>query len=155
MRTTIAAAIVAASLAAACSPDAQRDQPKPLPPDQAAELLDKRVWLDKEPRGWSDKFNLLIFSEDVHGVHQQGTIWKGGYEIFIYEADGNKLDVRMPGSSKVVKTTFRVEQARRGEADVKLTIEKPFAGPATYYGYRFDGRAEDFVESRFGHLVEN
>lgn len=155
MRTTIAAAIVAATLAAACSKDAQRDQPQPLPPDQAAQLLSERIWLDKEPRSGGDRFHLMIFVDKELGVYQDRTIWKGAFEMFLYKAKDKSLDVRLPGSRKAVKTTFRVEKARRGEADVKLTIDKPFAGPTTYYGYPIDGHADGdaFVEARFGHLT--
>jgi hypothetical protein len=155
MRTTIAAAIVAASLAAACSRDAQRDQPQPLPPDQAAQLLHERVWLDKEPRHGSDRFHLMAFIDKEIGVSQERTIWKGAFEMFLYKVKDRSLDVRLPGSRKAVKTTFRVEKARRGEADVKLTLDKPFAGPTTYYGYPLDGHADAdaFVEARFGRLA--
>jgi hypothetical protein len=152
MRTTIAAAIVAVSLTAACGKTApQRD---PLPPGEAAELLHKRIWLDTEPRGWSDKFHLLVFDGDHSGVYQDRTVWKGTFEVFIYEADGKTLDLRLPGSKKTVKTTFSIEKAKRGEADVKLTIDKPFDGPTSYYGYKFDHDADTFISQRFGALVE-
>lgn len=154
MRTSITAAAVAVSLAAAAAACGQSTpQRDPLPPGEAAELLHERVWLDKEPRGWSDKFHLMIFDGDHSGVYQDRTIWKGSFEVFIYEADGNTLDLRLPGSKKTVKTTFTIEKQKRGEADVKLTIDKPFEGPATYYGYKFDGGAASFVETRFGHLT--
>lgn len=153
MRTAIAATIVAVSLsAAACKQDGPK--PAPLPPDEAVELLDQRIWLDSEPRGWTDKFHLLVFDGANTGVYQDRTIWKGAFEIFIYEADGAKLDLRLPGSRKTMKTGFKVEKAKRGEADLKLTLDKTFAGPTTYYGYKFDGGGDAFVEARFGALKQ-
>lgn len=155
MRTAIAATIIAVSLSAvACTQ--QKPKPEPLPPDQAAEMLAKRIWLDKEPRGWSDPFHILMFDGDATGVYQDRTVWKGAFEVFIYEADGARLDLRLPGSRKTMKTGFKVEKATRGEADVKLTLDKTFEGPTTYYGYRFDGGGVDpdaWVEARFGTLT--
>jgi hypothetical protein len=151
MRTTIAAAIVAVSLTAACSQKAT-PQREPLPPDQAAELLHQRIWLDKEPRGQNDVFHLFVFDEGQLGIYQDRTIWKGKFEMFIYEAEGKTIEMRLPGSRKIVKTSFTVEKSKRGEADVKLTLDKPFEGPKEYYGYRFDGEADAFVQQHFGDL---
>jgi len=155
MRTTIAAAIVAASLAAACSRDA-RDQPKPLPPDEAADLLHERIWLDKQPRTGGDRFHLMVFDAGEFGVYQDRTIWKGNFEMFMYKAKDRAIEMRLPGSRKTVKTTFRVERVRHGEADVKLTLDTPFAGPKSYYGYDFDGGdADAYVEAKFGSLPDS
>jgi hypothetical protein len=152
MRTAIALAIVAVSLTAACSKDAatRRD---PLPPDEAAELLHQRIWLDKEPRGQNEVFHLFVFDHGQMGIYQDRTIWKGKFEMFIYEAEGKSIEMRLPGSRKIIKTGFSIEKAKRGEADVKLTLDKPFEGPKEYYGYRFDGGADAFVDAKFGALA--
>jgi hypothetical protein len=153
MRTAIAAAIALVSLTAACDQHtARRD---PLPPDEAAELLHQRLWLDKEPRMQNDVFHLMVFDDQV-GVYQDRTIWKGRFEMFLWEADGKNVTLKLPGSRKVVKTSFAIEKEKRGEADLKLTLEKPFEGPKTYYGYRIDGGSADpdaFVRAHFGGLA--
>jgi hypothetical protein len=156
MRTALAAAVAAISLSIACA----RATPEqaPSPPDEAADLLHERVWLDKEPRGWGDQFHLMVFDGDHSGVYQDRTVWKGNFEVFIYEADGNTLDLRLPGSRKTMKTGFRIEKSKRGEADVKLTLDKMPAGPTTYYGYRFDGGGaatpDAWVKATFGSVAD-
>jgi hypothetical protein len=152
-RTAIAAAVVAAAVLSqgACSRDHRATPKGALPPDEATALLDKRVWLDKEPRGPRDVFHLMIFDRShAMGVYQDRTIWKGTFEAFKYEAQKGRLDLVMPGSGKRVKTGFTVERARRGEADVKLTLEKAPMGPTVYYGYDFGGGdAEQWVAEHF------
>lgn len=139
-RTAIAAAVVAAAVLSqgACSRDASSRGA--LPPDEATALLDKRVWLDKEPRSPRDTFHVLVFDRrSSTGVFQHGTVWKGQYEVFLYEAQAGRIDMKLPGSHKRVQTGFTVERARRGEADVKLTLERTPQGPTVYYGYDFGG----------------
>src|SRR5688572_26578997 len=121
MRTAIAAAIVAVSLTAACGKAAPRHK-DPLPPGEAAELLHQRIWLDKEPRGQNEVFHLFVFDEGQMGIYQDRTIWKGKFEMFIYEAEGKTIEMRLPGSRKIIKSGFSVEKSRHGKADVKLTL---------------------------------
>lgn len=151
-RTAIAAAVVAVAVLSqgACSRDASHRGA--LPPDEATALLDKRIWLDKEPRGPRDVFHLLIFDRDhAMGVYQDRTIWKGTFEAFKYEAQKGHLDMVLPGSGKRVKTGFTVERARRGDADVKLTLERAPHGPTVYYGYDLGGHdADAWVSAHFG-----
>lgn len=156
-RTAIATAVVVAAVLsqAACS----RDHARPhggLPPDEAAALLSRRVWLDKEPRGPRDIFHIVIFDRDhAMGVFQDRTIWKGTFEAFKYEAQRGQLDVVLPGSNKRVKTTFTVERARRGDADVKLTLGGAVFGPTVYYGYDFGGGdADSWVAAHFAAPTE-
>jgi len=151
-RTAIAAVVVATAVlsAAACSRDASPGGS--LPPDEATALLDKRIWLDKEPCGHSDVFHVLVFDRrSSSGVFQHRTIWKGDFELFKYEAQKGQLKLVLPGSQKRVQTGFTVERAKRGDADVKLTLERAPHGPTVYYGYRFDGHdADAWLAATFG-----
>jgi len=144
-RTAIAAAVVAVTVLSqgACSRDA-KTRHDGLPPDEATALLDKRIWLDKEPRGPNDTFHILVFErEHATGIFQHRTIWKGGFELFKYEAQRGRIDMKLPGSRKRVQTGFTIERARRGDADVKLTLERAPQGPTVYYGYNFEGHDAD------------
>lgn len=151
-RTAIAAAVVAVAVLSqgACSRDASHRGA--LPPDEATALLDKRIWLDKEPRGPRDEFHVMVFDRrSSSGIFQHRTIWKGQFELFIYEAQRGRIDMKLPGSHKRVQTGFTVERARRGDADVKLTLERTPQGPTVYYGYNFEGHdADTWLAARFG-----
>lgn len=145
-RTVLAVAVATAALAA-CSRDAGTRH-APLPPDEATELLHQRIWLDQEPRKESDSFHVLVFDGGQHmGVFQNRTIWKGNFEGFLYEAQSGRLDLRLPASHKRLQTGFSIEKAKRGRADVKLTLQKSPNGPTVYYGYRFDGDADAFAKT--------
>ncbi len=154
-RTVIAAAAIAAAAVlsqGACTREA--GNLGALPPDEAAALLDKRIWLDREPRSPRDEFHVLAFNRrSSTGVFQHGTVWKGQYEIFLYEAQKGRIDMKLPGSHKRVQTGFTVERVRRGDADVKLTLDRAPVGPTVYYGYNFEGHdADAWLAARFTHL---
>jgi hypothetical protein len=155
-RTALTAAVLCLAAAAlslgACSRDAGPRRHDGLPPDEATALLDKRVWLDKEPRGPNDTFDILVFDRrSSSGIFQHRTIWKGEFELFRYEAQKGRIDMKLPGSHRRVQTGFTVERQKRGDADVKLTLERSPRGPTVYYGYRFDGHDVDaWVATTFG-----
>jgi hypothetical protein len=149
-RTVLAVVVAITALAAACSRDAGTRR-APLPPDEATELLHQRIWLDQEPRKESDSFHVLVFDGEQSGVLQNRTIWKGSFEIFLYEAQRGRIDLRLPASRKRLHTGFTIEPAKRGQADVKLTLQKSPSGPTVYYGYRFDGGdADAWLPKTFG-----
>ncbi len=146
---TVVLAALAALAVVACGRDAA-PRKAPLPPDEATEVLAQRIWLDKEPAGWSDPFHVLVFDPSGTGVYQERTVWKGTFELFLYEAEAGRLDLRLPATRKVVKTGFTIEPERRGEADVKLTLERVPAGPRVYRGYRVPGGdVETWLKARF------
>jgi hypothetical protein len=154
--TAIAAAVLSVLVLSqgACSRDASSRGQGALPPDEATALLDKRVWLDHEPRTEGEQFHLLIFDrQHAMGVFQHRTVWKGNFEAFRYEAQKGRIDMKLPGSRSRVQTGFTVERVKRGQADVKLTLERSPRGPQVYYGYDFGGHdAESWLAARFGAL---
>ena len=153
MRTVLLLTLaLAAAPLAACSHDVAA--PPRVADGDATALLQQRIWLDHEPKGWGDRFHLLAFDPEHTGVHQERTVWKGAFELFRYEVDRGQLVLRLPGSKKVVKTAFKLERTRRGDADVRLTLDRPAEGPTVYWGYRFDGGdADAWVDARFGALA--
>ncbi|HUQ05589.1 MAG TPA: hypothetical protein VM261_23965 [Kofleriaceae bacterium] len=156
-RTAIAAAVVSVLVLSqgACSRDASKRDA--VPPDEATALLDQRIWLDKEPRSQTDQFHVLVFNRrQGSGVMQRGTIWKGHYEIFLYEAQKGRIDMKLPGSQKRVQTGFGIEREKHGRADTKLTLERTPQGPTVYYGFRFDGHdagdIDAWLAAQFGDV---
>lgn len=151
---TILLAVALAALSSACSGDHASTR---VTDGDARQLLYKRVWLDEEPRTESQRFHVLVFDKRKSGIYQDRTIWKGAFELFRYKADGSGLSLELPGSDREVKTGYKIERVKHGQADVRLTIDKPADGPSVYYGYRFDGAAVDadaWVTARFGSIAE-
>jgi hypothetical protein len=137
----LAVAALAAPLSTACKHDASR--PPSVAKDEAATLLHRRIWLDHEPKSGDERFHVLVFDKGKSGIYQDRSVWKGSFELFRYETDHGRLTFKLPGSKKVVKTAFRIERARRGEADVHLVIDEPADGPKEYWGYKMERRAAD------------
>jgi hypothetical protein len=149
MRTVLLIVAVAA-LSSSCSREATG--PARIADGDSAVLLHKRVWLDEEPKRAEDRFHLMVFDKEKTGIYQDRTVWKGEFELFRYKAENGGLVLKLPGSKKVVKTGFKIEQIKRGQADVRLTLDQPAAGPKVYWGYKFDDHADAhaWVDARFG-----
>jgi hypothetical protein len=142
--------IVVAFVAAACGTSSP--QHKPLPPDQAAEMLHERLWLDHAPRTTQDRFQLVLFDEHGSGIRQHRTVWKGDFELFFHEVDGNELEFFLPASGTSMRSAFRITRvAGPDQADAKLVIEHPPTGAREYWGWRFEGGSTDaWLTARFG-----
>ena len=137
MRTVIAAAVLA--LVSSCS----KDTSPRIADGDAGQLLTRRLWLDEEPRSNEQRFHVLVFDRDRSGIYQDRTLWKGEFELFRYKAKDGGLVLELPGSKRTVKTGYRLERVKRGQADVRLTLDHAADGPSVYWGYKFDGNAAD------------
>ncbi|MBK9035285.1 MAG: hypothetical protein IPL61_29205 [Myxococcales bacterium] len=146
---TVAVAVAATALLACHQSEAKR---KPLPPDQAAELLHDRVWLDHAPRTPSDRFQLVMFDETGGAIRQHRTIWKGDFEVFFHEVDGGELEYFLPASGTTMRSTFRITPVDGPDhADHKLVIDHPPTGPREYFGWRLErGTADAWLAKTFG-----
>src|SRR5579871_4702985 len=93
-----------------CAP---RDQH--LPPDEARALLINRNWLDRLPESARDRLHVFRFVPSMGGgVFQDRTLYKGEFELFTFEAGGE----------------------RRGPLDLRLILDGSPRGPSVYYGMR-------------------
>ena len=150
MRTVLAAAAVAVALGSACHRERDR---KPLPPDDAIQILHDRIWIDHVPRGQQDRFHLALFDPEGVGLVQHRTIWKGDFEIFFHAADGARLTIDRPDRGRGVTVGFTVEPARTREgADARLTIDQSPFGVKTYLGFKPEGQTspDAWLAARFG-----
>lgn len=124
--------VVAALVLSACQ-DAP-SAPKPLPDDEAAELLELTPWLDRAPRSERDVINAYIF-QDGEGLYFVGNAYKATMEVLKYWLDGKDLELRFLDENKAYKTTFTIEKYRGEIFDYKLTLKKSPRGPKVYYGF--------------------
>jgi len=152
MRTTLAAAATAVAVISLAGCHKQPERAKPVPPDEAAELLGERLWLDHAPRGERDRFHLALFDPSGIGIVQERTIWKGDFEMFLHEADDGRIELVRPASGEQVTTGFHIEPTRTREgADYKLILEHNPFGPREYLGFGGDGASPDaWLARRFG-----
>ncbi|MEZ4404462.1 MAG: hypothetical protein R3B06_30865 [Kofleriaceae bacterium] len=146
----------ALALAAGCHRSEPRGQHKPLPPDQAEQVLHDRLWLDHAPRSLRDAFDVMVFTPGGGAIHQRRTVWKGDFEVFLHEVDGGELAFHLPASGTDMHSTFRIARAAGPDgADHKLVIDHPPLGPREYWGWKMDGQATDaWLAAHFGALAK-
>jgi hypothetical protein len=134
------------SLAGSCRRDRgdHRDARAAVPPDEAAELLINRNWLDLWPSKESDRLHVYRFTPAMGGgVFQDRTLFEGHFELFRYQIDGEHLTIDWPHTKSEDRMVFRVRRVD-GPApfDLKLELTGTSRGPHTYYGRSSETSAE-------------
>jgi hypothetical protein len=135
MRRILFCALAAAAVSASCGRD--RDAAtRTLPPDQAAEVLINRNWLDRWPTGEKDRLHVYRFTPSMGGgVYQDRTLFAGSFELFTYQIDGDHLTIQWPHSKDEDRMVFRVDRVSGPKPfDLRLELTGPSHGPRTYYG---------------------
>ena len=134
------------ALAGACS---SSETSRSLSTKEAQELLIDRNWIDRMPETDRDKLYVYRFVPSMGGgVFQDRTLFKGTFELFMYEATDGEIRFVLPETKEKVTSKFTIESVD-GPApfDLKLTITDDPRGPKVYYGMRSetdrDGRLLD------------
>ena len=148
MRSSLLGLIVATALAAACSSSSSPSS-RQVPADEAKKLLIDRNWLDRMPETDRDRLHVYRFVPSMGGgVFQDRTLFKGTFELFMYETADGQIRFVLPETKEKVTSKFTIETVD-GPApfDLKLTVEPDPRGPGVYYGMRSetdrDGRLLD------------
>jgi hypothetical protein len=133
-------ALIACLVLAACSSEssAPRDTAVRCDPGEAARLLVDRNWIDRLPETPRDKLHVYRFVPSMGGgVYQDRTLFKGDFELFTFEVDGETVRIVTPEDGGVHTTRFHVDRITDGAegTDLRLTLDDPPRGPAVYYGW--------------------
>ena len=138
--------LLVAALAACSSPHKKSDI---VEDGEARRLLLDRNWLDRMPETDRDKLHVYRFVPSMGGgVFQDRTLFKGTFELFMFETTNDEIRFVLPETHEKVTSRYRIE-AVDGPApfDLKLTIDADPRGPQTYYGIRAE-------TDRDGHVLE-
>jgi len=141
------AAAVATLLASLCLTSAcqKRSTTHALPPEQAKKLLLDRNWLDRLPQKVDDKLHVYRFVPSMGGgVFQDRTIFFGTFELFTFEADGERIRFNLLHTGDKRISTYTIEElATPGPdgVDLQLTISDDPRGSKRYFGWRQEGRS--------------
>jgi hypothetical protein len=131
MRTALAACLVLAACSSEAPPASQR-----VAPADAARLLIDRNWIDRLPETARDRLHVYRFVPSMGGgVFQDRTLFKGEFELFTFEATGDRIRVVTPEDGTTHDTGYRIERIQNGPegTDLKLTLDDPPRGPAVYF----------------------
>lgn len=139
----------------ACS-SSRSDTSRVLPPDQAAEVLVDRNWIDVWPTSKSERLHVYRFTPAMGGgVFQDRTLFLGSFELFMFSIDRGHLVFEMPETEETVRTRYRIERVSGPEPfDLRLTLARTPRGPRVYYG-RTAERAATWPMAELAHELRN
>jgi hypothetical protein len=158
MRKAILFVIVAMVVVGAVS----RARREAAPAALARQLIADRIWLDHIPRSERDTVQAFFAgSEDAVGLFGASSQWRGGYELFRYEASAGELRVVYPQTGEREKITAKARRCSERDMDFCLEIEGASRGVKKYYsrkGWEVSGGSdrreiEARVEALRGQLV--
>ena len=140
---TIALVLVAA---AACT---SHKADKQITGDEARQLLIDRNWIDHMPQTERDRLHVYRFVPSMGGgVFQDRTIFKGTFELFMFETTDKEIRFVLPETHERVTSPYRIEAVDGPHPFyLELTIDGDPRGPKTYYGIRAE-------TDRDGHALE-
>src|SRR5580658_8511179 len=126
--------LLAASLAASCS----SAKSPPVSGDDAQRLLIDRNWIDRMPETRHDRLHVYRFVPSMGGgVFQDRTLFKGTFELFQFEATGDRIRFVLPETGEKVTSTYRIDEVDGPPPfDLRLTVGDDPRGPHVYYGTR-------------------
>ena len=116
---------------------------------EARKLLLDRNWIDRMPETERDRLHVYRFVPSMGGgVFQDRTLFKGTFELFMFETKGDEIRFNLPETHQKVVSKFHIERVDGPKPfDLKLTIHADPRGPQVYYGMRSE-------TDRDGHLLE-
>ncbi len=135
MRRWILLSVLALAVAtSACGRDSGKAAS--VPPDEAADLLINRNWLDRWPASEKERLHVYRFTPSMGGgVYQDRTLFAGKFELFTYQLDGDHLTIQWPHSKQEDRMVYRIDRVLGPEPfDLRLELSTPSRGPRTYYG---------------------
>jgi hypothetical protein len=135
--------VVACALAAACSTEDRQA----VPAHEAAKLLENRNWIDHWPQSESERLFVYRFTPNMGGgVFQDRTLFKGTFELFVYEVHDYQLRIRWPHTKSRDDVTFHIERVKGPHPfDLRLELRGSSRGPAVYYGRTQETHAEPLI----------
>src|SRR6478752_5665068 len=141
MRSVLLIAVLAA-----CSSSHKSND---IPDGEARRLLLDRNWIDRMPETERDRLHVYRFVPSMGGgVFQDRTIFKGEFELFMFETTADEIRFNLPETHQKVVSKFRIEKVDGPKPfDLRLIIDADPRGPQIYYGMRSE-------TDRDGQLLE-
>ena len=137
MRTLLVLAVATAAACSSSSSSSSSTSSK-VSSEEARQLLIDRNWMDRMPETERDRLHVYRFVPCMGGgVFQDRTLYKGTFELFMFEVKGDAITFKLLETHDEVTSPFRIEKVD-GPApfDLKLTIPEDPRGPKVYYGIR-------------------
>jgi len=114
-------------------------------------LLLDRIWIDHLPRNERDTVEVFVaLTQEPYGIFQAVAQWKGAYEVFRFEAHGNKLRLVYPHTGEREKVKAHARKCDERGMDYCLDLEGASRGVKKYYsleGWVIDGLTSGAIDA--------
>lgn len=113
-----------------------------------------RIWIDHIPRNDRDVFQLFVaITEQPFGIFQATSQWKGQYELFQYEPNGDELKIHYGQTGEKEKVKAVATKCNEKGMDYCLELKGSSRGVKKYYSMEdwiIDGRVDtlDHIRAR-------
>jgi hypothetical protein len=98
------------------------------------DLVTDRLWIDHIPRNDRDMVQIFAaITEEPIGIFQATSQWKGEFELFRYEKQGNELRVVFPQTGTKDKVKAKATRCDQRGMDFCLELEGASRGVKKYY----------------------
>ncbi len=123
------------------------DERDALPAHEAAALLENRNWIDHWPQSADEKLFVYRFTPQMGGgVFQDRTLFKGQFELFVYEIKGDEIRIQWPHTKQRDRVRFHIESVKGPKPfDLRLVLDGASRGPTVYYGRSRETHAESLM----------
>lgn len=144
----IVAAIVAV-VVQRCAPSSDDE----VEADAAPRMLLNRVWFDGLPERRSDAIDLWIFFAGGIALHENGSSYRGSFDVVEFERQGAKLEGKYLHDKKAFKTGFSVRACEeKPPFDLCLTLENVGGKKVELYGFGSEEEMEREAPGSKGFL---
>lgn len=127
--------VVALSLSSSCPSRRGCPCAQAVPAGDDSLVFD-RVWFDRYPEAPREEIAVWVYLSDGIGLYQQGSAYRGSFDIFELRREADVLELRWMQDEVVDRTRFSVERCdERPPFDLCLTLDTPARGPSRYYGF--------------------
>ena len=126
-------------------------------PAADAGLAFDRLWIDHVPRDDKDTIHAFVaLTEQPVGVFQSASVWRGSYEVYLYEARDGELRVVFPQTGDRERIRVRAQACHEHDMDYCLEIKGASRGVKRYYsrkGWEIDAHDAAGLTARTDQLV--
>lgn len=121
-------------------------------------LVIDRIWIDHLPKNERDMTNVFVaISEQPFGVFDANSRWKGQFELFQYEANGNEMRLFYGQTGEKEKIKVKATECNVGGWDFCLEIDGNSRGVKKYYsmeGWEIDAGNVDELRHEIDALIQ-
>lgn len=116
-------------------------------------LVLDRIWIDHIPKHDRDQVSVFAaITDEPVGVFQTASAWKGHFELFRYEAQGDEIRIVYPQDNYRERVRTKAQRCSEDGFDYCLELDGSSHGVKRYYsrkGWEIDGASRpDQIRAR-------